>query len=101
MFACFRKPCVKNNNLTNNEKARFNNFKKQHRYSITPNQIYNQLKREKEHKYTPREKGLIHNFMKKQNMTAIQAHNTIMRLRAISNGPGVFGNAGRAYTHNR
>jgi|694.fasta_scaffold04125_24 hypothetical protein len=95
MFACFRKPCV---NLTNNQKARFNNFKKRYGYGITPNQIYNQLKREKEHSYTPKEKSLVHHFMKTQNMTAIQAHNKILNLRKPV--VAVFGNAGRAYTHN-
>lgn len=99
MFACFRKPCV---NLTANEKARFNNFKKRYAYGITPNQIYNQLKREKEHKYTPSEKGNIHSYMKRVNVMSLNnAHNKTMRLRAISSGKGVFGNASRTYMHNR
>ena len=95
MFACFRKPCVKNNNLTANQKARFNNFKKRYAYGITPNQIYNQLKREKEHSYTPNEKSLVHHFMKTQNMTAIQAHNKIIKLRKPV--VAVFKNATGAY----
>ena len=81
MFACFRKPCVKNNNLTNNQKARFNNFKKRYGYGITPNQIFNQLKREKEHKYTPSEKRFINHYMKTQYMSAKQAHDKTLRIR--------------------
>lgn len=102
MFACFGKSCVKEDprhkTLTNNEKARFKNLQK---YG-TPNQVYNQLKKEREHKYTPNEKGSIHRYMKHVNVMSLNnVHSKIMRLRAINSGKGVFGNAGLAYMHNR
>jgi hypothetical protein len=85
----------KYNTLDNNQKARFRNFRNRFMARISYQNIYNQIMREKEHKYTPSEKSLVHHFMKTQNMTAIQAHNKILKLRKPV--VAVFPNAAGAY----
>ena len=67
-------------NLTNAQKARFNNFKK--RYGKSNQEILNQIEREIEHKYTNFEKGNVHHFMTTRwYRHLIQAHNEIMKHR--------------------
>jgi len=71
----------KYNALDNNQKARFRNFRNRFMARISYQNIYNQIMREKEHKYTPSEKRFINHYMKTQYMSAKQAHDKTLRIR--------------------
>lgn len=76
------------NALNNTQKARFRNFKNRYPGKSHKN-IYNQIMREKEHSYTPSEKGNIHHLLNtNQAFSLKQAHNKILKMREPTPGFG-------------